>query len=145
VAFKTTILGVIENELDQTDPNITIWHAQIAAPLALRICYKSQAGKTPSYTNNETLVLSKHAETSSGHPHIRPHTFTAELQLWGFHGLIMQQAAHRLNVTKWEAEKKEKADKAAEETRLQQEVRALRGQVSALTEKIVALESANAA
>jgi hypothetical protein len=57
----------------------------------------------------------------------------------------MQQAAHRLNVTKWEAEKKEKADKAAEETRLQQEVRALRGQVSALTEKIVALESANAA
>ncbi|KAJ6187209.1 hypothetical protein N7519_002117 [Penicillium mononematosum] len=128
LAFKATILGIIEDELDQSDPNVTIWHARMDA------------------TPTAFAALSKRGETTSGSsPHWTTHLYGGAAFLWGLHGLIMQQAAHRLNVTKWEEEKKEKAAKAAEETQLQKEVRALRGQVSALTERIVALESANAA
>jgi hypothetical protein len=83
----------------------------------LKVCYQSQAGETPSYTNNETLVLSKHGETSSGSsPHWTTHLYGVTAIVWGFHGAVMQQAAHRLNIAKWEEEKREKPAKAREDS-----------------------------
>ncbi|CAI7600267.1 unnamed protein product [Penicillium discolor] len=64
--------------------------------------------------------------------------------VWGFHGAVMQQAAHWLNTSKWRAEKREKAAKADEERSLQTQLQELRQQVLALTSRILAVERTNA-
>lgn len=111
----------------------------------LLVCHKSQARKTPSYSNNETLALNKRGESSSGSsPHWSTHLYGVCAIVWGFHGAVMQQAAHWLNTSKWEAEKREKAAKANEERSLQTQVQELRQQVLALTSRILAVERTNA-
>ncbi|OQE77776.1 hypothetical protein PENNAL_c0058G07263 [Penicillium nalgiovense] len=127
VVLKATILGIIEDYLDQTDLNVTIWHARMDA--------------TPS----ASAALSRRGETSSGSsPHWTTHLYGVCAIVWGLHGLVMQQAAHRLNVAKWDEEKREKAAKAAAERTLRHEVEELRGHVSALENRIVSVEAANA-
>ncbi|KAJ5846765.1 hypothetical protein N7534_010434 [Penicillium rubens] len=102
LAFNTIILDIIEDELDQSDPNVTIWHAQMDA------------------TPTAFTALNKRGETTSGASiHWTTHLYGVAAILWGFHGAVMQQASHWLNASKWEAEKREKAEKAKNEQPLQ--------------------------
>ncbi|KAJ5978163.1 hypothetical protein N7501_001505 [Penicillium viridicatum] len=93
-----------------------------------------------------SAASSKRGETTSGSsPHWTTYLYGMTAIAWGLHGAVMQQLAHRLNVSKWKAEKAEKKKKKEKpEQQLQDEVRDLRGQVTALTASVNALESANA-
>ena len=85
--------------------SIPLPHPVLVAHQPLLVCHKSQARITPSYSNNETLALSKRGESGS-FPHWTTHLYGVAAIAWGFHGAVVQQAAHRLNVSKWEAENK---------------------------------------
>ncbi|KAJ6153115.1 hypothetical protein N7497_007434 [Penicillium chrysogenum] len=114
LAFKITILGIIEDQLNQSNPNVIIWHARM--------------GTTPT----------SFAESTSGSSlHWTTYLFGISAMVWGLNGLIM------LNAAKWEAEKKKNNEKAEGDRTLREEVDRLRGQVWALTGRIVDLERAN--
>lgn len=120
-------------------------HRPLLAHPPLLVCHRSQARITPSYSNNETLALSKRTESTSGSsPHWTTYVFGISAMMWGLNGLIMQHVAHRLNVAKWEAEKREKREKAEEDRPLKEEVDGLRRQVWVLAGRIVELERENA-
>ncbi|KAJ5706142.1 hypothetical protein N7536_001831 [Penicillium majusculum] len=98
-----------------------------------------------SGSSSASAALNKRGESSSGSsPHWSTHLYGVCAIVWGFHGAVMQQAAHWLNTSKWEAEKREKAAKANEERSLQTQVQELRQQVLALTSRILAVERTNA-
>ncbi|KAJ5869436.1 hypothetical protein N7455_004377 [Penicillium solitum] len=98
-----------------------------------------------SGSSSASAALNKRGESSSGSsPHWSTHLYGVCEIVWGFHGAVMQQAAHWLNTSKWEAEKREKAAKANEERSLQTQVQELRQQVLALTSRILAVERTNA-
>ncbi|KAJ9482910.1 hypothetical protein VN97_g10517 [Penicillium thymicola] len=56
----------------------------MVANLPLLVCYKSQARKTPSYSNNEALVFRKRGETSpESSPHWTTYLFGITVVVWG--------------------------------------------------------------
>ncbi|KOS41597.1 hypothetical protein ACN38_g7519 [Penicillium nordicum] len=67
----------------------------------LLVCYKFQARKTPSYSNNEALVFKRREPSPGSSPHWTTYVFGATGVVFGVNGVIISHVAHNSTLKSW--------------------------------------------